>query len=102
MVKKYRAFICMDKLAEISLGHSSFTSKIAGSILSHVKTMLKLCRESWVVSRYSGFLPQGKLTGWFRCEAVNLVRDKERIIAIIAITKMIYKIVLSTNVSSLT
>jgi hypothetical protein len=25
-----------------------------------------LCRKSWVFSGYSGFLPQGKLTGWVR------------------------------------
>jgi hypothetical protein len=25
-----------------------------------------LCRKSWVFPGYSGFLPQGKLTGWVR------------------------------------
>ena len=61
------------------LAHLPFTSKVAGSSLSenfsmrlepspHVKKSKKstLCRKSWVFSGYSGFLPQGKLTGWVR------------------------------------
>ena len=33
----------------------------------HVKRVKStLCRKSWVFSGYSGFLPQGKLTGWDR------------------------------------
>jgi hypothetical protein len=61
------------------LAHLPFTSKVAGSSLSenfsmrlepspNVKKSKKstLCRKSWVFSGYSGFLPQGKLTGWVR------------------------------------
>jgi hypothetical protein len=61
------------------LAHLPFTSKVAGSRLSenfsmwlepspHVERVKKstLCRKSWVFSGYSGFLPQGKLTGWVR------------------------------------
>ena len=37
------------------------------SLRTHVKRVNQrfgLCRKSWVFSGYSGFLPQGKLTGW--------------------------------------
>ena len=30
------------------------------------RVKLTFCRKSWVFSGYSGFLPQGKLTGWDR------------------------------------
>ena len=32
------------------------------------KSKSTLCRKSWVFSGHSGFLPQGKLTGWVRTE----------------------------------
>jgi hypothetical protein len=62
------------------LAHLPFTSKVAGSSLSEnfsmwlepsphvkrVKVNSTLCRKSWVLSGYSGFLPQGTLTGWVR------------------------------------
>jgi hypothetical protein len=32
-----------------------------------------LCRKSWVFSGRSGFLPQGKLTGWIRIDIVGKV-----------------------------
>ena len=44
-----------------------FTSEFVGSILatdSCEKSQSTLCRKSWVFSGRSGFLPQGKLTGW--------------------------------------
>jgi hypothetical protein len=47
----------------------SFTSEFVDSILatdSCEKSQSTLCRKSWVVSRCSGFLPQGKLSGWVR------------------------------------
>jgi hypothetical protein len=43
-----------------------FTSEPVGSILatdSCEKNQSTLCRKSWVFPGYSGFLPQGKLTG---------------------------------------
>jgi hypothetical protein len=42
-------------------------SEFVGSILatdSCEKSLSTLCRKSWVFSGRSGFLPQGKLTGW--------------------------------------
>jgi hypothetical protein len=61
------------------LAHLPFTSKVAGSNLTEnfpnaTRTQSScekskkstLCRKSWVFSGYSGFLPQGKLTGWVR------------------------------------
>jgi hypothetical protein len=53
-----------------------FTSEIVGSILSTdscEKSQSTLCRKSWVFSGYSGFLPQGKLTGWVRINTVRKV-----------------------------
>ena len=35
------------------------------------KSQSTLCRKSWVFSKNSGFLPQGKLTGWVR---INIVK----------------------------
>jgi hypothetical protein len=32
-----------------------------------------LCRKSWVSSVYSGFLPQGKLTGWVRQKGPTVI-----------------------------
>jgi hypothetical protein len=46
---------------------NTFTSEIVGSILgtdSCEKSPSTLCWKSWVFSGCSGFLPQGKLTGW--------------------------------------
>jgi hypothetical protein len=34
------------------------------------KSLSTLCRKSWVFSGCSGFLPQGKLTGWVRINTV--------------------------------
>jgi hypothetical protein len=61
------------------LAHLPFTSEAAGSSLSEnflnatrtrssceKSKKSSLCRKSWVSSGYSGFLPQGKLTGWVR------------------------------------
>jgi hypothetical protein len=61
------------------LAHLPFTSEAAGSSLSEnflnaTRTQSSsekskkstLCRKSWVFPRCSGFLPQGKLTGWVR------------------------------------
>ena len=53
-----------------------FTSEIVGSILatdSCEKSQSTLCRKSWVFSGRSGFLPQGKLTGWVRINTVKKV-----------------------------
>jgi hypothetical protein len=47
-----------------------FTSEFVGSILttdSCEESQSTLCRKSWgFFSGCSGFLPQGKLTGWVR------------------------------------
>jgi hypothetical protein len=58
-------------ITKISVTQSSsqapFTSENVGSILatdSCEKSQSTLCRKSWVFSGCSGFLPQGKLTGW--------------------------------------
>jgi hypothetical protein len=51
-----------------------FTSEMVGSILatdSCEKSQSTLCQKSWVFSGCSGFLPQGKLTGWV---GINIVR----------------------------
>ena len=51
-----------------------FTSEFVGWILatdSCEKSQSTLCRKSLVFSGRSGFLPQGKLTGWVR---INMVR----------------------------
>jgi hypothetical protein len=61
------------------LAHLPFTSEAAGSnltkyFLNATRTQSScekskkstLCRKSWVFPGYSGFLPQGKLTGWVR------------------------------------
>ena len=37
------------------------------------KSQSTLCRKSWVFSGCSGFLPQGKLTGWVRINTVRKV-----------------------------
>ena len=53
-----------------------FTSEIVGSILatdSCEKIQSTLCRKSWVFSGCSGFLPQGKLTGWVSINRVKKV-----------------------------
>jgi hypothetical protein len=54
-----------------------FTSEFVGSILatdSCEKSQSTLCRKSWVFSGCSGFLPQGKLTGWvYRINTVKKV-----------------------------
>ena len=62
------------------MAHSSepapFTSEFVGSILatdSREKSQSTLCRMSWVLSGCSGFLPQGKLTGWVRINTVRKV-----------------------------
>ncbi len=68
---------------------SPFTSEVAGSILSetflnvtrgqcstHVKSQSTLCRKSWVFSGHSGFLPQGKLTGWVRINTDREVKSQ--------------------------
>jgi hypothetical protein len=60
-----------------SVGSSPpFTSEFVGSILatdSCEKSLSTLCRKSWVFSGRSGFLPQGKLTGWVRINTVKKV-----------------------------
>ena len=60
-------------LGRTSVAQSSeqapFTSEIMGSILatdSCERSLSLLCRKSFVFSGRSGFLPQGKLTGWVR------------------------------------
>ena len=56
-----------------------FTSEIVGSILatdSCEKSQSTLCRKSWVFSGCSGFLPQGKLTGWVRINTVKKVQSQ--------------------------
>jgi hypothetical protein len=53
-----------------------FTSEFVGSILateSCEKSQSTLCRKSWVFSWYSGFLPQGKLTGWVRQKGPTVI-----------------------------
>ena len=53
-----------------------FTSEFVGSILatdSREKSHSTLCRKSWFFSGCSGFLPQGKLTGWVRINTVKKV-----------------------------
>ena len=53
-----------------------FTSEFVGSILamdSCEKSQSTLCRKSWVFSECSGFLSQGKLTGWVRINTVRKV-----------------------------
>ena len=67
-------------LYEASVAQSSeqapFTSEFVGSILatdSCEKSQSTLCRKSWVFSGCSGFLPQGKLTGWVRINTVKKV-----------------------------
>ena len=53
-----------------------FTSEIVGSILatdSCEKSQSTLCRKLWVFSGCSGFLPQGKLTGWVRINTAKKV-----------------------------
>ena len=49
------------------------TTEVVGSIpacIEHLiargKSSSTLCRKSWVFSAFSGFLPQGMLTGWVR------------------------------------
>ena len=37
------------------------------------KSQSTLCRKSWVFSGCSGFLPQGKLTGWVRIKTVKKI-----------------------------
>ena len=41
--------------------------------VSHSPLMSTLCRKSWVFSGCSGFLPQGKLTGWVRITGHTLI-----------------------------
>ena len=58
---------------------SAFTSEFLGSILamnSCEKSLSTLCRKSWVFSGCSGFLPQGKLTGWVRINTFEKVRSQ--------------------------
>jgi hypothetical protein len=67
-----------DEMLGASVAQSSqqapFTSENVSSIPamdSCEKSRSTLCRKSCVVSGRSGFLPQGKLSGWFR---INIVR----------------------------
>ena len=69
-----------DSVVRVSVAQSSeqapFNSEIVGSILatdSCEKSLSTLCRKSWVFSWCSGFLPQGKLTGWVRINTVKKV-----------------------------
>jgi hypothetical protein len=67
------------------LAHLPFTFKVARSSLSEnflnatrtqsscEKSESTLCRKSWVFSGYSGFLPQGKLTGWVRQKGPTVI-----------------------------
>jgi hypothetical protein len=68
------------------LAHLPFTSEAAGSSLSEnflnaTRTQSScekskkatLCRKSWVFPGYSGFLPQGKLTGWVRQKGPTVI-----------------------------
>jgi hypothetical protein len=67
-----------------------FTSEILGSILatdSCEENQSTLCRKSWVFSGNSGFLPQGKLTGWVR---INIVIGKKFTI-VVKINSLGYK-----------
>jgi hypothetical protein len=55
---------------------ATFTSEIESWILatdSCEKSRSTFCRKSWVYSGCSGFLPQGKLTGWVRINTVRKV-----------------------------
>jgi hypothetical protein len=67
------------------LAHLPFTSEAAGSSLSEnfpnaTRTQSScekskkstLCRRPWVSSGYSGFLQQGKLTGWVRHTVIGI------------------------------
>jgi hypothetical protein len=69
---KHRSLLCFSRASPSvvqSSGQGPFTSEIVGSILatdSCEKSQSTLCRKSWVFSGCSGFLPQGKLTGWVR------------------------------------
>jgi hypothetical protein len=48
-----------------------FTSENVGSILATLRAHVKrVGQKSWV---FSGFLPQGKLTGWVRINTVKKV-----------------------------
>jgi hypothetical protein len=62
MALRYRCSSLTCKLKRLSP-----LSEIVGSILQST-----LYRKSWVFSGCSGFLPQGKLTGWVR---INIVRQ---------------------------
>ena len=69
-----------DSVVRVSVAQLSeqapFTSEFVGSILatdSCEKSQSTLCRKSWVFSGCSGFLPQGKLTGWVRINTVKKV-----------------------------
>jgi hypothetical protein len=62
-----KIIIVVIKMMAQSSGQATFTSEFVGSILatdSCKKSPSTLCRKSWDFSRRSGFLPQGKLTGW--------------------------------------
>jgi hypothetical protein len=65
--------LCLLFFGAQSSEQAPFTSEIVGSILatdSCEKSLSTLCRMSWVFSGRSGFLPQGKLTGWV---GINIV-----------------------------
>jgi hypothetical protein len=56
--------------------YGAFISEFVGSILatdSCEKSQSTLWRKSLVFSGCSGFLPQGKLTGWVRINTVKKV-----------------------------
>ena len=53
-----------------------FISEIVGSIHamdSCERSLSTLCRKPWVFSWRSGFLPQGKLTGWVMINTIKKV-----------------------------
>jgi hypothetical protein len=63
-------------VAQLSQQEPYFTSEVVGWILatdSCEKSQSTLFRKSWVFSGCSGFLPQGKLTGWVRINTVKKV-----------------------------
>jgi hypothetical protein len=66
----------VNSLMAQSSEQAQFTSEFVSSILatdSCEKSQSTLCRKSWVFSGCSGFLPQGKLTGWVKINTVRKV-----------------------------
>jgi hypothetical protein len=57
--------------AGISFSYKVYKAHVAAD--SCEKSQSTLCQKSWIFSGCSGFLPQGKLTGWVRINTVKKV-----------------------------